>query len=178
MVVAADAVTVTIHRDGFSSAAAPAPAPAPVVAAASAPAGQPVSSGWVLPVVGHVSDHFGPRPEAPVAGVNPFHSGTDIAAPSGSPVVAASGGTVIFAGMSGSLGNWVLIDHGNGIETGYAHNSEILVSVGETVAAGQTISRVGSTGAATGPHLHFEVHVDGTQVDAETFMSERGISLG
>ncbi|GAA3875822.1 hypothetical protein GCM10022381_18140 [Leifsonia kafniensis] len=179
MVVSDATVTADIERDGFSvTAPAPAPAPAPVVAAAAPTAAVPVASGWVLPVSGTISDSFGARPDLPVAGVNSFHSGTDISAPTGTQVVAASAGTVVFAGENGTYGEWVLIDHGNGIQTGYAHNSSILVSVGQSVAAGETISLVGSTGAATGPHLHFEVRVNDEAIDAIPFMSERGITLG
>ncbi|MBX0301886.1 M23 family metallopeptidase [Cryobacterium sp. 1639] len=140
--------------------------------------GQLSGQGWALPVSGWISAPFGPRPVRPVAGVGAFHYGTDIAAGCGVPVKAATGGTVIYSGYLGSYGNWVLIDHGNGVQTGYAHNSEILVSNGQQVSAGQTISLVGTTGASSGCHLHFETRVDGARIDAEPFMSARGITLG
>lgn len=186
IVVSSEVPMQTIQRDGFTAEAAPAPAPAPAPEPAPAPAPEPEpapaaapqGSGWVLPVSGTISDSFGPRPEQPVAGVNPFHGGTDIAAPSGTPVAAAAAGTVVEAGVYGTYGNWVLIDHGNGIQTGYAHNSAILVGVGQAVSAGETISLVGSTGASTGPHLHFEVRVNGTGIDSVPFMSERGVAIG
>ncbi|TFD15377.1 MULTISPECIES: M23 family metallopeptidase [Cryobacterium] len=140
--------------------------------------GQLSEQGWALPVSGWISDSFGPRPSKPVAGVGAFHYGTDIAAGCGRAVSAATGGTVIFAGYLGSYGNWVLIDHGNGVQTGYAHNSQILVSNGQQVAAGETISLVGTTGASSGCHLHFETRVDGARINPVPFMSARGITLG
>ena len=183
--VSGDATTITVERDGYTSAAAPKPKPAPkpapkpkpaapVKAAAAAAVAVPV---WTLPTSGRVSSVFGPR-VAPVAGVNPFHKGTDIAAQLGQPVRAAQSGTVIESGFVGSYGNWVLIDHGNGIQTGYAHSSQNLVGVGQHVAAGATIALVGSTGASTGSHVHFEVRVGGTQVDPQPFMSSHGVRLG
>ncbi|WEO76052.1 M23 family metallopeptidase [Cryobacterium sp. SO2] len=140
--------------------------------------GQLSGQGWALPVSGWISDDFGPRPNKPVAGVGAFHYGTDLAAGCGVPVKAATGGTVVYSGYLGSYGNWVLIDHGNGVQTGYAHNSENLVSNGQQVSAGQTISLVGTTGASSGCHSHFEVRVDGARIDPEPFMSARGINLG
>ncbi len=174
----AAAATVTIKRDGYTSAAAPKPEPAPAPQPA-VPAAGAVSSiqAWISPTSGRISSVFGPR-AAPVAGVSPFHKGADIAAQCGQPVRAAQSGTVIESGSQGSYGNWVLIDHGNGIETGYAHNSQILVGKGERVAAGATIARVGSTGASTGCHVHFETRVGGTQVNPKQFMSAHGVSLG
>lgn len=136
------------------------------------------SSGWALPVAGWISDPFGPRPDAPVAGVNPFHDGTDIAAGCGTPVHAAGSGTVVWAGWLGTYGNFVLIDHGGGVQTGYAHNSQIDVSVGQRVGSGQTISLVGTTGASTGCHLHFEVRVGGSGIDPVPFMRARGVTIG
>jgi murein DD-endopeptidase MepM/ murein hydrolase activator NlpD len=140
--------------------------------------GQLRGQAWVLPVAGFISDPFGPRPDRPVAGVGAFHEGTDIAASCGTPVVAATGGTVVYAAYNGSYGNWILIDHGNGVQTGYAHNSTMLVSVGQQVAVGETISTVGSTGASSGCHLHFETHVDNTQIDPVPFMNARGVTIG
>ncbi|TFB69107.1 M23 family metallopeptidase [Cryobacterium glaciale] len=134
--------------------------------------------GWALPVVGRISSPFGPRPNKPVDGVGEYHNGTDIAAPCGRPVFAATGGKIVDAGYQGSYGNWVLIDHGNGVETGYAHNSKLLVDVGQLVVAGEIIAVVGTTGASSGCHVHFETRIDGTRIDAEPFMMEKGISLG
>lgn len=140
--------------------------------------GQLSGQGWALPVSGRISDPFGPRPNRPVSGVNPFHSGTDIAATCGQPVYAATGGTVVYADWLGSYGLWVLIDHGNGVQTGYAHNSALLVSPGQWVAAGANITEVGTTGASTGCHSHFEVRLNGARIDPDPFMSNRGINLG
>ncbi|WP_166784242.1 M23 family metallopeptidase [Cryobacterium gelidum] len=174
------AAPLTVQRDGYTSAAAPKPEPKPVahVQAAATNVAAVTGDGWTLPVSGRLSSPFGERPNAPVAGVKPFHSGADIAAPCGQPVQSAQAGTVVESGFQGSYGNWVLIDHGNGIQTGYAHNSELLVSTGEQVAAGATIALVGSTGASSGCHAHFEVRVGGAPVAPVPFMSSRGISLG
>jgi murein DD-endopeptidase MepM/ murein hydrolase activator NlpD len=140
--------------------------------------GQLSNQGWALPVSGWISDPFGPRPNLPVPGVLPFHYGTDIAAPCGRSVRAATGGTVVYAGWNGSFGNYVLIDHGNGVRTSYAHNSVIRVNVGQRVAAGEVVSDVGSTGASDGCHLDFRVQVNGARIDPVPFMSARGVTLG
>lgn len=117
---------------------------------------------WPVPASHRITSSFGRR-------ICPFHGpelhpGIDIGAPSGSAIVAAGGGTVISAGWRGSYGNTVLIDHGNGVVTLYAHQvaGGISVSSGQKVARGQRIGAVGSTGNSTGPHLHFEVRVNGT----------------
>lgn len=113
----------------------------------------------VLPVVGEITSHFGPR-------WGSWHNAIDIAAPSGTPVLAADSGMVIFRGWSGSYGNLVQIDHGGGkMVTWYAHLSAFNVSVGQTVNKGDVIGYVGSTGYSTGPHLHFEIRIDGTPVN-------------
>lgn len=93
-----------------------------------------------------------------------MHRGIDIGAPSGTPIYAAAGGTVFYAGWMGGYGNLILIDHGDGRVTAYAHQSSLAVSGGQ-VGRGQIIGYVGSTGDSTGPHLHFELRVDGTAVD-------------
>jgi murein DD-endopeptidase MepM/ murein hydrolase activator NlpD len=94
-----------------------------------------------------------------------MHEGIDLGAAYGTPIAAAAAGTVIYAGWLGGYGNLTVIDHGGGLATAYGHQSSIAVSVGEQVAQGQTIGYVGSTGHSTGPHLHFEVRVDGQAVD-------------
>lgn len=94
-----------------------------------------------------------------------FHTGVDFAGPTGSKVVAADGGTVVFAGWNGGYGRCVIISHGNGLETLYAHNSAITVKVGQKVAKGEQIAKVGNTGNSTGPHCHFEVRVNGKHVN-------------
>ena len=93
------------------------------------------------------------------------HPGIDIGAPSGTPIKAAASGMVLTASYNGGYGNHVVLDNGNGIATAYAHQSQIAVSVGQTVSQGQVIGYVGSTGFSTGPHLHFEVRVNGSPVD-------------
>ncbi|WP_243695468.1 M23 family metallopeptidase [Agromyces protaetiae] len=142
--------------------------------------GQLSEQGWSAPVRGRVTDGFGPRPNKPLASVNEFHRGTDIAAPCTSAVFAATAGTVLQAGPDGGYGNWILLDHGSGVQTGYAHlaNGGILVSVGEHVEAGQVIGAVGSTGQSTGCHLHFEVRLGGTAVDSLPFLAARGVAVG
>ncbi|HZW42232.1 MAG TPA: M23 family metallopeptidase, partial [Agromyces sp.] len=142
--------------------------------------GQLSEQGWALPVTGHLTDGYGPRPNKPIAGVNEFHRGTDIASSCRTPVFAATAGIVLAAGPNGSYGNWILLEHGAGVSTGYAHlvDGGVLVAPGETVAAGQLIGAMGSTGASTGCHLHFEVRLDGVAVDAVPFMAARGIRLG
>jgi murein DD-endopeptidase MepM/ murein hydrolase activator NlpD len=142
--------------------------------------GQLSAQGWVRPVGGRITDRFGPRPQKPLPGVNPFHRGTDIGAACGNDVLAASGGVVAEAGWNGTYGNWILLDHGSGVATGYAHLAEdgIYAALGQRVVAGQPIGAVGTTGASTGCHLHYEVRVDGQAIDAEPFMAARGATLG
>ncbi|MCY7403363.1 MAG: M23 family metallopeptidase [Cryobacterium sp.] len=181
-VIAAGTTSVPFQRDGFSITEAPQPASYTETASngkwASLSPGQLSDQGWALPVLGRISSPFGSRPNKPVDGVGDFHNGTDIAAPCGQPVFAATGGTVVDSGYQGSYGNWVLIDHGNGVETGYAHNSQLLVDAGQVVVAGEIIAVVGTTGASSGCHVHFETRVDGERIDAEPFMNARGVSLG
>ena len=100
------------------------------------------------------------------------HPGMDVAGPEGSLVVAAGGGVVVGSGWSEIYGNELLIDHGDGIETFYGHNKDLLVALGDSVLAGQPIARLGNTGRSSAPHLHFEVRVDGTPVDPAEFIRE------
>ncbi|HEV3090219.1 MAG TPA: peptidoglycan DD-metalloendopeptidase family protein [Candidatus Cybelea sp.] len=116
------------------------------------------------PVTGTITSPFGWRSN-PFGGAPEFHQGLDIAAPSGTTVTAAAGGTIIMAQWYGGYGNYILIDHGGGYSTGYGHLSAIYVSVGQSVQRGQAIGAVGSTGQSTGPHLHFEVRIAGKPVD-------------
>ena len=116
------------------------------------------ASGLIWPVSGPVVSPFGIR-------WGRMHEGIDISAPTGTPVSASAAGTVIYAGWMGGYGNLVIVDHGGGIATAYGHQSSVAVGNGTYVAQGQTIGYVGSTGHSTGPHLHFEVRVDGTPVD-------------
>jgi murein DD-endopeptidase MepM/ murein hydrolase activator NlpD len=138
-----------------------------------------VASGWVLPVHGVLTDVFGPRPSRPL-GTALFHPGDDIGAACGTTIYAAAAGTVERAGPFSGYGNYILIDHGGGVETAYGHirDGGIGVTIGEQVAAGQPIAQVGSTGLSTGCHLHFEVHVNGIQIDPQPFMAARGVTLG
>jgi murein DD-endopeptidase MepM/ murein hydrolase activator NlpD len=136
---------------------------APATASASAPsssASPPAASaaGLIWPVNGPITSPFGPR-------WGGFHPGIDIGVPTGTPIAAAAAGTVIWCGWQSGYGNLVVIDHHNGIATAYAHQSRIAVSCNEDVAQGQVIGYVGCTGFCTGPHLHFEVRVNGAPVD-------------
>ncbi|RDI74946.1 Membrane-bound metallopeptidase [Gaiella occulta] len=130
-------------------------------AASSSPGEQappPSTGSFVWPVSGTVTSGFGPRDGR-------THEGIDIAVPSGTPVGAAASGTVIQAGWLGGYGILVVIDHGNGVSTAYAHNSGVAVTVGQRVTQGQVIAYAGSTGNSSGPHVHFEVRVGGSAVD-------------
>jgi murein DD-endopeptidase MepM/ murein hydrolase activator NlpD len=126
--------------------------------AGSTGSGQPSSTGFIWPCDGVVTSGFGMR-------WGRMHEGIDIGCASGAPNRAAAAGTVIYAGWMSGYGNLVVIDHGNGLSTAYAHASSLAVSVGQSVSQGQTVSYVGSTGHSTGPHLHFEVRVNGIAVD-------------
>jgi len=115
------------------------------------------------PVPGGITSPFGWRIH-PIFHVRKFHTGVDMAASYGEPIHAADGGKVIYATWMSGYGNTIIIDHGNGISTLYAHQSRILITSG-TVSKGQVIGYVGATGYATGPHLHFEVRINGNPVD-------------
>src|SRR5215207_127607 len=119
---------------------------------------------FILPVNGAITSGFGPRTH-PIYGGSRMHTGVDITASTGTPIKAAGDGVVKMAGSNGGYGNWTLIDHGDGLATGYGHQSRIAVSVGQRVGAGEVIGYVGSTGASTGPHLHWEVRVNGNPVN-------------
>ena len=128
------------------------------------------STGTMLwPAEGEITSPFGWRTH-PIFGTQRLHTGIDIGADYGDTVRAADGGVVIHSDWMGGYGNAVIIDHGNGISTLYAHNSQLLVSEGQSVAKGQAISRVGSTGYSTGPHLHFEVRQNGSPVNPLNFL--------
>ena len=124
----------------------------------------------VTPVSGFTSSGFGYRMH-PIQQTVKFHYGTDFAAASGTEVHAFADGTVLAAGQDAGYGNYVKLDHGGGFVTLYGHCSALLVSAGETVTAGQVIARVGSTGQATGPHLHFELIHEGVYLNPEFYLA-------
>lgn len=123
----------------------------------------PIGVSLAMPVGGTITSRYGYRSRG-------FHTGLDIATSMGTPISAAAGGTVSFAGWKGSYGNLVVIDHANGVQTYYAHCSELYVSAGTYVSQGQTISAIGSTGNSTGPHLHLEVRVDGVCQNPQNYV--------
>jgi murein DD-endopeptidase MepM/ murein hydrolase activator NlpD len=134
--------------------------------AASVSRGNPTPGNhrFVWPVDGSIASGFGPRTH-PIYGGSRAHTGVDISASQGTPIKAAGDGVVRMAGVNGGYGNWTLIDNGDGLATGYGHQSRIAVSIGQHVSTGEVIGYVGSTGASTGPHLHWEVRVNGDPVN-------------
>ncbi|HBL37446.1 MAG TPA: hypothetical protein DDZ55_11630 [Firmicutes bacterium] len=124
---------------------------------------------WPLATKGRISSPFGNRMH-PILKENRFHSGMDIAVPSGTEVRAADRGKVLISGWNGGYGYYIAIDHGNGLSTAYAHNSRLLVKEGDLVAQGQAIAKSGSTGLSTGPHLHFEVRKEGVPIDPADYL--------
>jgi murein DD-endopeptidase MepM/ murein hydrolase activator NlpD len=125
----------------------------------------------IAPSSGHLSSLFSKNRRHPVLRITRPHNGIDIAAPVGEPIHSSAKGRVIFAGMkSGGYGNTVEIDHGFGYVTRYAHASRVLVRTGQMVERGQLIAEVGATGLVSGPHLHYEVEVNGKQVDPLNFI--------
>ena len=125
---------------------------------------------WPVPSCTLITSRFGYR-VAPTTGASTYHGGLDIGAGMGASIVAAGAGDVIYAGANGGYGNCVMIDHGNGVVTVYAHMSSIGVSYGQYVTAGQYVGAVGSTGVSTGPHCHFEVRINGVQTDPAAYFS-------
>ena len=124
----------------------------------------------MLPIPGAtITSPFGPRLD-PILGIIKVHTGIDLGASEGTPILAAADGTVVTAGVVEGYGNCTVIDHGNGLATLYGHQSQLLVTVGQQVHRGDVIGLVGHTGFATGPHLHFEVRVDGVPVDPIPFL--------
>lgn len=125
---------------------------------------------WPVPSCTLITSRFGYR-VAPTTGASTYHGGLDIGAGMGASIVAAGAGDVIYAGANGGYGNCVMIDHGNGVVTVYAHMSSIGVSYGQYVTAGQYVGAVGSTGVSTGPHCHFEIRINGAQTDPAAYFS-------
>lgn len=130
------------------------------------PAGRPVRTGWM-------SSGYGTRTD-PFTGRQAFHRGVDFAAAPGTEIIAVAGGLVVFADYNDAFGKLVEIDHGNGYVTRYAHNKEMLVSVGDTVRRGDVIAKMGATGRATGTHVHFEVLKDGRHTNPHRFIQSSG----
>jgi murein DD-endopeptidase MepM/ murein hydrolase activator NlpD len=127
-------------------------------------AGDPSTETFLRPGSGVVTDEYGPRIN-PVTGVAGFHTGVDLGDPYGAPVAASKSGVVVYSGWISGYGETIILDHGDGVQTLYGHNSELLVDVGETVYRGQTIAYVGSTGMSTGPHIHWEIRINGQHID-------------
>jgi murein DD-endopeptidase MepM/ murein hydrolase activator NlpD len=140
------------------------------------------ATGWSLPLdpgTYTLTSGYGPR-RSLTGGTSTFHAGLDLGALSGTPIRAVADGTVTFAGRNGGYGNLVTIHTAPNVDTYYAHQVEggIRVAAGDTVTAGQLIGAVGTTGDSTGPHLHFEVRVDGATVDPLPFLRQQGLDPG
>ena len=163
-------LTAFIQAEEAKARAAEAAAAAAANGGSTAPApGSSSASGFQWPVRGSVSSGFGYRIH-PIYGTRRLHTGLDISGGFGTPIAAAKGGTVIDARYRGGYGNAVVISHGGGITTLYAHQSTMNVSSGQQVSKGDIIGWVGSTGASTGPHLHFEVRVNGSPVNPRPYL--------
>ncbi len=136
------------------------------MAGSVAPSGSLNGLALSVPVSGSISSRFGERSSIRSS----IHTGLDIATSSGTGIRATTAGTVTFAGYKGSYGNLIIVNHGNGVETYYAHCSAIYVSPGQSVDSSTTIGAVGATGNATGPHLHFEIRLGGTPVNPQNYL--------
>lgn len=158
--ISADIARFEQHKEGLEADAAALEAEL----AARVSAGEQPSSGLMRPVPGAVSSPFGYRIH-PIFGTRRLHTGWDLSAGAGDPIVAAASGVVVSAGGRGGYGNAVVIDHGGGLATLYAHQSSMAVSAGQQVEKGQVVGYVGCTGYCTGAHLHFETRVGGRPVD-------------
>jgi murein DD-endopeptidase MepM/ murein hydrolase activator NlpD len=122
-----------------------------------------------LPGDDSTTSNFGPRSD-PFTGQTAMHSGMDFRGETGTPVQAAGSGRVVIADVAGGYGNMVELDHGHGVTTRYAHLSAFQVSQGQIVAAGQIVGLLGSTGRSTGPHLHYEIRINGEAIDPARFL--------
>ena len=138
----------------------------------------PTAEGWTKPTRGPVTSNYGVRIH-PVTGARRMHNGTDIGAACDTPIFAAADGVVVRAGAANGYGNLVVIDHGGGVASRYAHmfNNGLLTRVGDRVKAGQQIARVGTFGLSTGCHLHYEIRVNDSFTDPVPFMKARGVTL-
>jgi len=128
------------------------------------------------PLLGRIMSPYGQRQD-PFSGEGATHTGVDISAPIGTPVKATADGVVIHAEWSGAYGRMVVVDHGNGLQTRYAHLSEMLVVPGEEVRRGDVVGASGSSGRTTGPHLHYEVRLDGTPVNPYPYLAKSDVTL-
>ncbi len=172
--VVAAAARATLERAKAEAAAAVSGQPAPWLGGTvtSIPGGiLPGIGGFVLPARGLFTSGFGQR-------WGTFHAGIDIAAPIGSPIYAITDGTVVDAGPAQGFGLWVRVRHDDGTISVYGHMYDFSVSVGERVRTGQQIARVGNRGDSTGPHLHFEILVNGNHVDPQPWLALHGLQLG
>lgn len=127
---------------------------------------------WPVPGYTRISSPYGMRTH-PITGVYKLHTGVDISAPMGASFIAANDGIVVKAGMNSAYGNMVMINHGGGISTLYAHGSQIMVEVGQSVKRGDEVLKVGSTGYSTGPHAHFEVRINGQYTDPMPYITSQ-----
>ena len=132
----------------------------------SGPSGDINGMALSIPVTGSISSRFGARGSSRSS----IHTGLDIASSSGNGIRAVAAGTVVYAGYRGSYGNLIIIDHGNGVQSYYAHCSALYVSQGQAVDTNTTIGAVGSTGNSTGPHLHLELRVNGSPVNPQSYL--------
>lgn len=137
------------------------------------------SQGWARPSGGYISSSFGNRIH-PIYGTVRFHAGIDLATPCGRPVYAARDGIVSYSGWLGTFGNFIRLNHEDGVTTGYAHlqNGSLYVSIGQRVQTGQLIGLIGTTGGSTGCHIHYETRVNMEPRDPYDFMGSRGVRLG
>lgn len=130
---------------------------------------------WPIPGYTRITSNYGMRIH-PITGVYKLHTGVDVGAPMGANFIAANDGIVTKASYNGAYGNMVIIDHGGGVSTLYAHGSEIMVQVGQEVKRGDIVLKVGSTGYSTGPHAHFEVRINGNTVNPLDYITSNGKS--
>lgn len=133
------------------------------------PGGVISNGSWPVPGYSRISSGYGYR-NHPILNVQEFHTGIDIPAPMGTPAVAIDNGTIIYSGVKGSYGNTIMIQHDDGKVSLYAHNSQLIASVGQRVEKGQVVSKIGSTGMSTGPHLHFEIRINGKHVNPVDYL--------
>lgn len=176
--VVAAAARATLERAKAEAAAAAAGQDQPWINSAPAPEGAlppgaipPGPGGFVLPAPGTFTSGFGSR-------WGTYHRGIDVAGPIGTPIYAVADGTVIDAGPAQGFGLWVRIRHNDGTISVYGHMYDFFVSVGERVPAGMQIARMGNRGDSTGPHLHFEIIMDGQHVDPQRWLALHGLSYG